>query len=82
MSKNRRIGNSKSYKDGYKSSRGTICQANIKIYKKQIYFGATNYVTKWVEARALRTTIAVIKAKKLYECILTKFGCPSTIISD
>ncbi len=47
MSKNRRIGNSKCCKASYKSSRRTIyemgilfCgvnQANIKIYKKQIY---------------------------------------------
>ncbi len=42
---------------------------------------ATNYATKWVEARALRTnTIPIIKF--LYECILTKFGCPLIIVID
>jgi hypothetical protein len=41
---------------------------------------ATNYATKWVEARALKTNIATITTKVLYECILTKFGCPLTIV--
>ncbi len=40
-----------------------------------------NYVTKWVEARALRTNIVVVIAKFWY-CILTKFGCPFTIVTD
>jgi hypothetical protein len=41
---------------------------------------ATNYATKWVEARALKTNTTTITTKKNYECILTKFGCPFTII--
>jgi hypothetical protein len=32
----------------------------------------TNYVTKWVEAKALITNIAVVIARFLYECILTR----------
>jgi hypothetical protein len=43
---------------------------------------AIDYVTKWVEARALRTNIATIMAKFMYECILTRFGCPLTIVID
>jgi len=43
---------------------------------------ATNYVTKWVEARTLRTNIIVITTKFLYEHILTRFGCPLTIMID
>jgi hypothetical protein len=35
-----------------------------------------------VEARALRTNIVTIIAKFLYECILTRFGCPLIIIID
>jgi hypothetical protein len=43
---------------------------------------AIDYVTKWVEAKALRINIASITSKKLYECILTRFGCPLTIVID
>jgi hypothetical protein len=43
---------------------------------------ATNYATKWVEAKALKTNITVIITRLLYEYILTKFGCKLTIITD
>jgi len=43
---------------------------------------ATNYATKWVEARALKINIVVVITKFMYECILTKFGCPLTIVID
>ncbi len=42
---------------------------------------AIDYATKWVEARALKTNTAKIITKFLYECILTRFGCPLTIIT-
>jgi hypothetical protein len=42
---------------------------------------ATDYVIKWVEARALRTNTITITSNFLYECILTKFGCPLTILT-
>jgi hypothetical protein len=35
-----------------------------------------------VEARTLKTNIVVVTTNFLYECILTKFGCPLTIIID
>jgi hypothetical protein len=41
---------------------------------------ATNYATKWVEAKALRTNITIVIARFMYEYILTKFGCPLTIV--
>jgi transposase InsO family protein len=43
---------------------------------------ATDYATKWVEARALRTKIAVVTAKFLYEQILSRYGCPLILVSD
>ena len=43
---------------------------------------ATNYATKWVEARALRTNTAAVTAKFLYDTIITRFGCPVELVSD
>ncbi len=43
---------------------------------------ATNYATKWVEAQKLCTNILAIIANFLYEHILTRFGCPLTIVID
>ncbi len=43
---------------------------------------ATNYVTKWVETKALKNDIKIVIAKQLYECILTKFGCLLIIVTD
>jgi hypothetical protein len=42
----------------------------------------TDYATKWVEAKALKTNIAVVTARFLYEYILTRFGCPLNIVVD
>jgi hypothetical protein len=35
-----------------------------------------------VEAKNIETNIATFIAKKLYECILTRFGCPLIIITN
>jgi hypothetical protein len=43
---------------------------------------ATNYATKWVETKALVTNIAIVTFRFLYEYILTRFGCPLTIVID
>jgi hypothetical protein len=42
---------------------------------------AIDYATKWVKEKAFKTNIVVVIAKFLYEYILTKFGCPLTIIT-
>jgi len=91
MSINKRIGNSKSYKAGDKSLKGMIMKwafdfvgpiKPIRRYIRKIYIFVTkNYVTKWVEAKALKINIITITTNFLYECILTKFGCPLTIVT-
>jgi hypothetical protein len=43
---------------------------------------AIDYAIKWVEAKAFITNIAIVITKFLYEYILTRFGCPLTIITD
>jgi hypothetical protein len=41
-----------------------------------------DYATKWIEAKALKTNTVVVIARFMYEYILTKFGCPLTIVTD
>ncbi len=53
-----------------------------KYIGKKYIIVATNYATKWVEARTLKINITTITTKKLYECILTEFGCPLTIVTN
>jgi hypothetical protein len=43
---------------------------------------AINYVTKWVEVGALKTNTSTVTTIFLYECIVTRFGCPLTIVTD
>jgi hypothetical protein len=43
---------------------------------------ATNYATKWVEAKARTTNIAVVTSRFFYEYILTRFGCPLAIVTN
>ena len=43
---------------------------------------ATDYFTKWAEAKALRNNTAAEVAKFLYENIMTRFGCPVELVSD
>ena len=43
---------------------------------------AVEYVTKWVKAEPVNTCSSEIAAKFIYENIITRFGCPLTLISD
>jgi hypothetical protein len=54
----------------------------IRQIRNRYILVVTNYATKWVEVKALKTNIVIITARFLYEYILTKFGCPLTIVTD
>ncbi len=41
-----------------------------------------DYVTKWVEAKTLKTNTTIVTTRSMYEYILTRFGCPLTIVTD
>ncbi|XP_021996094.1 uncharacterized protein LOC110893290 [Helianthus annuus] len=43
---------------------------------------AVNYFTKWVEAKALASTTAMVIRKFIWEHIICRFGLPLRIISD
>jgi hypothetical protein len=41
-----------------------------------------DYTTKWVEAKALQYNMAQNTTKKLYEHIITCFGCPIHLVNN
>ena len=43
---------------------------------------ATDYYTKWVEAKPLRDNMVASTTKFLYEYIWCWFGCPIELVSD
>jgi hypothetical protein len=52
-----------------------------RITRNRFILVATDYVTKWVKAKAFITNIAIDTSKFLYENITTRFGCPLTIVT-
>jgi hypothetical protein len=51
-------------------------------HKKNYILVCTNYVTKWVEAKALCRATENFVVKFIYEDIFTHFGVPGEIITD
>jgi hypothetical protein len=43
---------------------------------------ATEYLTKWAEAKAVKVDDVKATATFLYENVITRFGCPKILISD
>ena len=43
---------------------------------------ATKYLTKWIEATAVKTSTAANTATFIYENIMSSFGCPRILVSD
>ena len=43
---------------------------------------ATEYLTKWAEAKTARTDTAAHAAAFLFENIISRFGCPKILVSD
>lgn len=43
---------------------------------------ATKYLTKWAQAKTVKTDTAANAATFLYENIISQFGCPKILVSD
>ncbi len=53
-----------------------------RMLSNQYILVAIDYTKKWVEVQTLCTNIIVVIAKSLYKHIVTRFGCPLTIVTD
>jgi hypothetical protein len=60
---------------------GPIKLTRILTWNKYIIV-VIDYAIKWVEAKALKTNFAIVTTKFLFKYIVTKFGCPLTIVID
>ena len=43
---------------------------------------ATKHLTKWAEAKAVKTDTAVHVATFMYKKIISRFGCPKILVND
>ena len=60
--------------------RGTYLSKFIK--RDGLHCGATEYLTKWAEAKAVKTDTTVHAATFMYENIILRFGHPKILVSD
>lgn len=54
----------------------------VTVRKRRYIILATDYATKWVEARATIRNDAKTAAEFLFECIMMRFGYPLELVSD
>jgi len=54
----------------------------VRYTGNQYIIVTTDYTTKWVKAKTLRDNTAKRATKFIYEQIITRFGCPTHLISD
>jgi hypothetical protein len=52
----------------------------MRLIRNKYILVTIDYAIKWVEAKALRINITVVTTRFMYKYILTKFGCPLTIV--
>jgi len=78
------VGNNTSRKTFYEvgSRFYRFNQTIMQINRKQIHFGNYRLCNQVGKSKALRTNIVIVISRFLYEYILTKFGCPLTIVID
>jgi transposase InsO family protein len=43
---------------------------------------ATEYLTRWAEARVVKECSATTTIRFIFDDIITRFGCPKTLMSD
>ena len=60
----------------------TSTQDTCPIYHSQYIIVATDYLTKWVEAKATTKADARKTAQFLYEYVFVRYGLPIEIVSD
>jgi hypothetical protein len=53
-----------------------------RLIRNKYILVAIDYATKWVKAKALKINIVVVIVRFLYEYILTRFGCPFTVVTN
>jgi len=60
-----------------------FCWINQLTFKaKKKFIVCTDYVTKWVEAKALHFATQNVVVSFLFEDIFTRFGVPREILTD